>query len=290
MNRNRKRGVASHKRYGKQSHKRWSANLPPRRVPDSHTCKDCRFFIPSTGMTPVDWGVCSQSLSPFDGLATVEYFGCEHFERQTDPELYFDTNYAHATHERWVLKYRNDGKPCVYQCGGCRFYIVLDGALITDWGLCDNARSPFDGRAMFEHDCCEQFEDTIHGRNSPDPQAALLRQRRLLAALPDVTPNNDSPFGDYLSPERETVWQRVKTILTGHSPIDGSVIEVSKLGVIVDIGVGFPASLRVIRFKQYGKKRLVYPDDYPGIGRSIHALVYGFVDEVRQIILTQHLR
>lgn len=73
--------------------------------------------------------------------------------------------HRHATHRRWVAhRNRNaasaDNPDAWYaeQCGACWFYVPLAGGYGADWGACTNARSPFDGRAMFEHDGCEHHE------------------------------------------------------------------------------------------------------------------------------------
>ena len=44
------------------------------------------------------------------------------------------------------------------QCGKCRSIIPIEGALASDWGVCSNPRSPFDGRIMWEHDACAEYE------------------------------------------------------------------------------------------------------------------------------------
>ncbi len=43
------------------------------------------------------------------------------------------------------------------QCGGCSYYVSLEGALGFDWGACTNPESPHDGTLMFEHDGCAWF-------------------------------------------------------------------------------------------------------------------------------------
>jgi hypothetical protein len=45
------------------------------------------------------------------------------------------------------------------QCGRCRFWFPLAGDMGEDYGVCANARSPFDGFVRFEHDGCEAYED-----------------------------------------------------------------------------------------------------------------------------------
>lgn len=76
------------------------------------------------------------------------------------------TNYREI-HRHWaeVLRSNRDTGDPTYreewyleQCGGCRHWVPLGGALGEDWGACSNPASPFDGRVMFEHDGCEWFE------------------------------------------------------------------------------------------------------------------------------------
>ena len=43
------------------------------------------------------------------------------------------------------------------QCGKCRYYIPVMGALSSDYGVCSNPGSPCDRQAMFEHDGCDYF-------------------------------------------------------------------------------------------------------------------------------------
>ncbi len=44
------------------------------------------------------------------------------------------------------------------QCDACKFHLPLVGALGEDWGVCTNASSPFDRRAMFGRDGCDHCE------------------------------------------------------------------------------------------------------------------------------------
>jgi hypothetical protein len=88
-------------------------------------------------------------------------------EDQKKP-LALSDEHASASHKRWI-KNRNNWYPVEEgedrpdewyhkQCGQCRFYILLKGAgALTDWGVCSNPESLFDGRVMFEHDGCEEF-------------------------------------------------------------------------------------------------------------------------------------
>lgn len=42
----------------------------------------------------------------------------------------------------------------ILQCGGCRFYMPLEGAAGADWGACANPRSDRAGIVVFEHHGC----------------------------------------------------------------------------------------------------------------------------------------
>jgi len=44
------------------------------------------------------------------------------------------------------------------QCGQCVHFVILDGPLGADWGVCSSGASQFDAHLMFEHDGCESFE------------------------------------------------------------------------------------------------------------------------------------
>lgn len=69
-------------------------------------------------------------------------------------------------HRRWVARRNRDTDRADYrdewydeQCGSCKFWFPLAGEMGADYGVCANARSPFDGRVQFEHDGCDEFED-----------------------------------------------------------------------------------------------------------------------------------
>jgi hypothetical protein len=74
---------------------------------------------------------------------------------------------AARTHRRWLANRSRYQEADTYrdewwaeQCGACRWWIPLSGALGNDYGACANPASPFDARVMFEHDGCEHFEDS----------------------------------------------------------------------------------------------------------------------------------
>jgi len=77
-----------------------------------------------------------------------------------------DKQHAEASHARWIqqlnrVQYAPGYKDEWFgeQCGACRYFVPLTGALIEDWGACTNPVSKFDRRVMFEHDGCESFEE-----------------------------------------------------------------------------------------------------------------------------------
>lgn len=67
-----------------------------------------------------------------------------------------------ACGKRWP-SYRSTGAPDYrdewysMQCGGCRFWIALQGGIGRDWGACTNPEAAFDRQLRFEHDGCESF-------------------------------------------------------------------------------------------------------------------------------------
>lgn len=68
------------------------------------------------------------------------------------------------THSRWLaVRNRKQESPDYQeewyseQCGGCEFWIPLAGGWGSDFGVCSNLDSPFDGTVRFEHDGCEFF-------------------------------------------------------------------------------------------------------------------------------------
>lgn len=82
-----------------------------------------------------------------------------------DRSVKYDMRHASATHERWLARRNRRQEDPSYQdewyaeqCGHCRFWVPLSGALGADYGACTNQQSPFDGRVQFEHDGCDEFE------------------------------------------------------------------------------------------------------------------------------------
>jgi len=77
-------------------------------------------------------------------------------------------------HNRWITQLnRGEDNPQYQeswawtQCGGCIHWLPLAGALGADWGVCSNSASPFDRKAMFEHDGCDFYEEDPRGWRTP---------------------------------------------------------------------------------------------------------------------------
>ncbi|MGW2214013.1 DUF3027 domain-containing protein [Nonomuraea sp. NPDC001684] len=116
-----------------------------------------------------------------------------------------------AIHERWLAErhrrtedpdYREEWYP--KQCGACRFWFPLAGALGTDYGACANAASPFDGRIRFEHDGCDAFQES--GTWSvPEDHETYRRRRLYLDTLNNTDERGLSLLRDALTeePDRE---------------------------------------------------------------------------------------
>ncbi|MBO0728550.1 MAG: DUF3027 domain-containing protein [Acidimicrobiaceae bacterium] len=94
------------------------------------------------------------------------------------PSFKNDMRHAAETHHRWMPR-RNRRQEApdyqdgwwVEQCGACRFWIPISGALGHDYGACSNAASRFDSTVRFEHDGCESFQQSNDGWGQPDQDA-----------------------------------------------------------------------------------------------------------------------
>lgn len=52
----------------------------------------------------------------------------------------------------------DEGQGYCLQCGGCTYYIPLEGKLGGDWGACSNPKSQYDRTCVFEHWTCKEFK------------------------------------------------------------------------------------------------------------------------------------
>lgn len=62
-----------------------------------------------------------------------------------------------GSYEDGVAKHEPKEGLATLQCGGCRYYALLQGKLGRDWGACTNPRSYLDGKVTFEHWTCKEF-------------------------------------------------------------------------------------------------------------------------------------
>jgi len=72
-----------------------------------------------------------------------------------------------SIHKRWLKNlgewdnkqtFSKDG--VCRQCGGCSYYIPLKGSFGSDWGVCCQENSKFNGKVVFEHFSCEKFKSS----------------------------------------------------------------------------------------------------------------------------------
>jgi hypothetical protein len=92
-------------------------------------------------------------------------------DKFSEPGPKLDRNRGHfrRCHSRWIKKGSRlgaDPYPDEWhseQCGGCRFYVRLNGYFHADWGVCSNETSPRDGKTSFEHDGCDAFVPASDG-------------------------------------------------------------------------------------------------------------------------------
>jgi hypothetical protein len=187
------RGLISNKRHGKRTYKRWREKFRFEVVTTDQRCANCYFFVPSLGAFPVECGACANPASPSDSQVVAEHHSCEQFKPHQGIPIYNqsalseDTYKAwHETSERWVWmspymqRDINNWKDewTIHQCGGCRYYVILEGHFMSDWGLCTHPESVQDGKAMFEHDGCEHYTFHVHSWASTTPRAYFLRHMK----------------------------------------------------------------------------------------------------------------
>ncbi|MGE3407532.1 MAG: hypothetical protein AB7I37_12005 [Pirellulales bacterium] len=94
-------------------------------------------------------------------------------------------------------------------------------------------------------------------------------------------------FGDYESDERSQAWQDIKSSLQVGSLVSGRVVARRAFGVFVDIGLGFPALILVVKLNDAEKAPYTSMEMYPAIGDTVEGRVCAFADHNRQIGLSQ---
>jgi hypothetical protein len=86
------------KKHAHETHDRWAKKLQSNRnfdapgyvTPglDNELCMMCQYYVPLKGLLGLDWGVCSNTHSRFDGRVMLEEDGCEQYSFAEDaPEL-----------------------------------------------------------------------------------------------------------------------------------------------------------------------------------------------------------
>ena len=97
-------------------------------------------------------------------------------------------------------------------------------------------------------------------------------------------------FPQYDSPEMEADWTALKQRLPTGTSVKGRVVHREQFGVFVDIGVGFPALILVVRFEDADTTSYTSIDDYPELNADVVGHIYVFDDAKRQIGVTQQPR
>lgn len=96
----------------------------------------------------------------------------------------------------------------------------------------------------------------------------------------------DRVFPGHRSPDRAAEWEAAKARLPVGSSARGVVVARYHFGVFVDIGVGFPALLGIVRMEGLTPERYL-ADNWCPVGSSVTAFVGGFDNYGRQIGLWQ---
>lgn len=103
---------------------------------------------------------------PVDEYATLEALKAAYMQSDfhiiwLDEESDRERRRLAGTHQRWIEKTtRSHAHPDEHwrdQCLHCAFYKKLSGHLGTDWGVCANPASAWDGQLRFEHDGCSAY-------------------------------------------------------------------------------------------------------------------------------------
>ena len=92
-------------------------------------------------------------------------------------EIHDSPEHFRSCHERWARRTNRDlsmqDRPDDWvwnQCESCIYWLPLRGKFASDWGVCSNEESTFDGIARFAHDGCEQFEQRdLYESDATDP-------------------------------------------------------------------------------------------------------------------------
>lgn len=90
-------------------------------------------------------------------------------------------------HDRWIKRMGSMKQPADRQCGGCCYYIPLEGSIGQDWGACSNPKSSWDGTVVFEHFTCRHHreieQDSKKGMRMRDIVRMLNRESASFSTL-----------------------------------------------------------------------------------------------------------
>jgi hypothetical protein len=156
-------------------------------------------------------------------------------------------------------------------------------------------------RAHFEHERLwpegqenglGPYADLIVPRPEDDQLPAPASARDLKALVPagvaTAGDEVDRLFPGYDSPERSSDWEALKSRLSIGSTIRGTVVARWPIGVLVDIGVGFPALLSAEALKDAKRRDYLIPiEEYPAVGSVVEARIRQWADFSRTIGITQ---
>ena len=97
-------------------------------------------------------------------------------------------------------------------------------------------------------------------------------------------------FPRYEPPEMEANWNALKRRLPIGASVNGRVVHRESFGVFVDIGVGFPALILVVRLKNADMTPYTSMDMYPAVNAEVDGRIYVFDDDKHQVGVTQQPR
>jgi hypothetical protein len=169
-----KRGITSSERACASCARRWRSDLPE--LTDEARCDECEMWIPTTGAFDPVWGVCGSADSSLAGKPVPARQGCR--AQEQGDSRFRDFEWFGEVHDRWRERSISYTEWIPDQCGGCAYYIRLDGAFFADWGVCGNLESGRDGEPVFEHDGCDAFERALGGWSGVIPRARLERRQQ----------------------------------------------------------------------------------------------------------------
>jgi hypothetical protein len=102
----------------------------------------------------------------------------------------------------------------------------------------------------------------------------------------EISANLGRLFPDCKLPAAEESWLSLKQRFAVRSAVYGTVVARYNFAMFIDISVGFPALLLIVRFKD-AKRRYSSVADFPALGSLIEAKIWGWNDRDRTIVLTQ---